>query len=497
MTERERETSQGSLFCFFVNDHSINSSIVFVIMKRKEKSGYQKRLESKRRNLEATASAPGQRKIFDFGLKKNNESSPCGQAARSTDAVEEQNESHFVNESSTEQETSTDQELSVTEEMSASTEEMTHQSQSHSRQGTQIEMWYKEKKLDASWLVSTNDCLAMKKQFVDKRNRLVIACLLCQKYEAEVTRYTINGRLPIASGVRADGKERLKSVTDHLESTVHTEAVKLDTHKQAWVNKSDKHPWAKYLKKTKSDKLQILLEMAIDVYNDSRIETVSAICWPSRSLSSKMATHLIQHFEAEGYDGCFIPYNPNAAEFRYRNPVIYAEMKKIIGDLEMKKLSKTLNESLCYSIQIDGSADRMQIDSKFITARYVPTDKICVKTMFLGVFSSDLGGADGLLDTFKTCLQSLGFSTENLIGLTTDGETANTGRHRGLWQLMKDFVGREILTVWCICHRSDLALESVQSDLPELSHWKSDAIAVATFFRTSPRRTKLLHKVIY
>ena len=75
-----------------------------------------------------------------------------------------------------------------------------------------------------------------------------------------------------------------------------------------------------------------------------------------------MATHLIQHFEAEGYDGCFIPFNPNAAEFRYRNPVIYAEMKKIIGDLEMKKLSKTLNESLCYSIQIDGSADRMQID---------------------------------------------------------------------------------------------------------------------------------------
>ena len=210
-----------------------------------------------------------------------------------------------------------------------------------------------------------------------------------------------------------------------------------------------------------------------------------------------MATHLIQHFEAEGYDGCFIPFNPNAAEFRYRNPVIYAEMKKIIGDLEMKKLSKTLNESLCYSIQIDGSADRMQIDSKFITARYVPTDEICVKTMFLGVFSSDLGGADGLLDTFKTCLQSLGFSTENLIGLTTDGETANTGRHRGLWQLMKDFVGREILTVWCICHRSDLALESVQSDLPELFHWKSDAIAVATFFRTSPRRTKLLHKVIY
>ena len=61
--------------------------------------------------------------------------------------------------------------------------------------------------------------------------------------------------------------------------------------------------------------------------------------------------------------------------------------------------------------------------------------------MFLGVFTSDHGGADGLLDIFKMCVQSLGVSTENLTGLTTDGGNANTVRHRGLWQLMKDFLG--------------------------------------------------------
>ena len=94
------------------------------------------------------------------------------------------------------------------------------------------------------------------------------------------------------------------------------------------------------------------------------------------------------------------------------------------------------------------------------------------------------------------CVQSLGVSIENLTGLKTHGENANTGRHRGLWQLMKDFLRREILTVLCVCHRSDLALESVQSDLPELSHWISDAIALATFFRASPRRAKLFHQVL-
>jgi hypothetical protein len=29
-----------------------------------------------------------------------------------------------------------------------------------------------------------------------------------------------------------------------------------------------------------------------------------------------------------------------------------------------------LKDCLCYSVQIDGSSDRQQVDSKFITARY-------------------------------------------------------------------------------------------------------------------------------
>ena len=47
----------------------------------------------------------------------------------------------------------------------------------------------------------------------------------------------------------------------------------------------------------------------------------------------------------------------------------------------------------------------MQVDSKFITARYVPTDEVSVKTMFLGVFTSDLGGADDFL-THSRCVSN-------------------------------------------------------------------------------------------
>ena len=92
-------------------------------------------------------------------------------------------------------------------------------------------------------------------------------------------------------------------------------------------------------------------------------------------------------------------------------------------------------------------------------------------------------------------LQDVGVDTEKLVGVTTDGENANTGKKGGLWKLFGDHVGRDILTVWCICHRSVLALESVQAEeVPELSIWMTNVLSFVSFFRTSPRRTKLLHQ---
>ena len=161
----------------------------------------------------------------------------------------------------------------------------------------------------------------------------------------------------------------------------------------------------------------------------------------------------------------------------------------------MKQVAQRLKDCLCYSVQIDGSTDKQQVDSKFITARYVPFNEVSVNTVFLSIASSELGGAEGLLDSFKSCVERAAVQTDNLVGITTDGESANSGKNTGLWRLLQRYLGKDILTVWCVCHRSDLALEAVQSEVPELSVWMSNVLAVSTFFRTSPRRTKLLHKV--
>ena len=160
----------------------------------------------------------------------------------------------------------------------------------------------------------------------------------------------------------------------------------------------------------------------------------------------------------------------------------------------MEKAATDLNKCLCFSVQIDGSADRQQIDSEFAAARFVPSNEISVQTLFLGISSSDKGGAEGLLYAFLTCLQNVGVDTKKLVGVTTDGENANIGKKGGLWKLLRDHVSRDILTARCICHRSDLALESVQTEVPELSIWMTNVLSCVSFFRTSPRRTKLPHQ---
>lgn len=66
---------------------------------------------------------------------------------------------------------------------------------------------------------------------------------------------------------------------------------------------------------------------------------------------------------------------------------------------------------------------------------------------------------------------------DKLLSITTDGESANTGRSAGLWCLLEKELKRKLLTVWCACHRSDLALEDLELLIPEIKAWKLEAIA--------------------
>ncbi|KAF0702117.1 Uncharacterized protein FWK35_00032969, partial [Aphis craccivora] len=195
--------------------------------------------------------------------------------------------------------------------------------------------------------------------------------------------------------------------------------------------------------------VKLLIELAIDVYNDSRQLTLSAHSWPSRSLSKIHANSQIVSYKDEGLTSQFFYFSPTAALLQYRNPVIYREMLDIVG--------------------IHGSVDKYGVDNKFITVRFL-TENLEIKSVFLGESKYDIRSAEGLLDSIKIIFRDLGIediTKEKLTGVTTDGENANTGKNGGLWVRLKQCLKKDIFCMWCVAHRSDLVLSDNESTIME------------------------------
>ena len=109
----------------------------------------------------------------------------------------------------------------------------------------------------------------------------------------------------------------------------------------------------------------------------------------------------------------------------------------------------------------------MQHDNKFVLVGFnSPTDPIEVKTRFVTVASLELRGAAVLKDCLLTSIIGVGVDQamlrEKSAGVTTDGESANTGRSTSLWKRLEDNVGHKLINFWCACHRCDLAMEDLE-----------------------------------
>ena len=75
-------------------------------------------------------------------------------------------------------------------------------------------------------------------------------------------------------------------------------------------------------------------------------------------------------------------------------------------------------------------------------------------------------------------------------------ESANIGRNSGLWPGQEKLAGRKLLNFWCSCHSSDLTMEDIEADVPELEHWKSNLLSIPEYYHKSAVRTKELEKLV-
>jgi hypothetical protein len=354
---------------------------------------------------------------------------------------------------------------------------------------------YKGHIVDRAWLLNTYKNVL---KLVNLGKRHGIKCVVCEDNVRVAEKTARNGKVPIADGIRADGKKELERVIDHLLSSVHEASLKEAKTKELWSKQSDKHPWIRVLKSANTAILTTLIELAIDVYNDSKQKTLSANSWPSRSLAHEHALNQINVYKDHGLNAEFSGFNPSSTALHYRNPVVYREMLQCVSQIELSNVVDGISASEGFAVQIDGSVDKYQTDNKFITIRYFDEDR-AMKTCFLGEAHSDKRGAEGLLEALICRLDEcnlLEVAKQKLNSLTTDGESANTGKKGGLWVKLIEYLGRDILCFWCICHRSDLVIDDMVVTVPELQQWKTNMKSVAAFYRASSVRTAELTTII-
>lgn len=146
--------------------------------------------------------------------------------------------------------------------------------------------------------------------------------MICFDQITEAKKCSRNGQLPMADGIRCDGKRELMRVVDHLRIDSHGAACKADETQRLWLTQSDKHPWIKVLKNHESEIVKNLIEIAIDVHNDSKVLTLSANSWPSRSLSKMHADAQIASYKEYGLDSTFVCFEPSASALRYKKTYI-------------------------------------------------------------------------------------------------------------------------------------------------------------------------------
>ena len=81
-------------------------------------------------------------------------------------------------------------------------------------------------KLNLSSLLERYSDLVSFTVMKDLRPRIYVKCKVCEECIEEAQKFSKNGSVPIAHGVRAGGIDRLKLIIEHMKSDIHSAAKK-------------------------------------------------------------------------------------------------------------------------------------------------------------------------------------------------------------------------------------------------------------------------------
>ena len=130
--------------------------------------------------------------------------------------------------------------------------------------------------------------------------RPFIYCTICRDFEAVAKAHFKNGIVPMASGIKVDSQEKLQRVVTHIEAKGHEAAANAKIQHDLWNLRSEGHTWRKFLNNENKELINVLIKLAVDVYNDSLHDTLPAYNWASRSLAQIRAVEIVSAVQSKG-----------------------------------------------------------------------------------------------------------------------------------------------------------------------------------------------------
>lgn len=324
-----------------------------------------------------------------------------------------------------------------------------------------------------------------------------VYCKVCVKHPLTVRRYSDNKKIaPIAT---TNGTRLLFDVIkNHFSSKYHIECKKLEllesnsTTVKENKNLIDVHINAANLKQSNH-----IGKCLIQVYTDAKRLTSSAYSWPARFLGSEAA----HSFDFNSYSSTI----PKDANIQYVSPSDHLIFLKLIAKTHFKQFEAKIKTGRAFSLHIDGSVDRTNIDKIYILLKMVNLEG-SLETLFIGIGQQTERGAIGLFNaTIKGINDNVGkdvheFIMKNVSSICTDGENKNTGERNSFWTLFQAECKKyrsdlPLFKFWCSAHRMELVWGDLAKKVKEVQKITDMASSIASHFNESSMRLQKLKKI--
>ena len=341
-----------------------------------------------------------------------------------------------------------------------------------------FEKWKRELDRDCqtvSWL----DCC--KEKSGGKNVVVKLKCKVCTAFKSK-----IEGRKNFSSKwIEGADSVRLSNVRDHAQNDQHTHAMHLLKIQHAKIDglgpssySQIVHAFTK-LSEEERDKLRVKFDISYFVASENLpLTKYSKLC------------------DLERRHGVCVGNS-------YTNDNSGKEMIHFTAETMRQDLRKNLDEAKFFSVVLDGSADKGNIDNEAMLLIWCDQngidEKIHTRMEYFTVIRPQAVTGEGLFHVLESALQHIGIeeiSTDKckkLVGIGTDGASANVAARglKGQVEARLDW----IFWMWCLAHRLEL---SIKDTLKSTSFDAIDELLLRLYYlyEKSPKKCRELEDLV-